>query len=225
MTPLTGFLAGRFGRNASSSPASPASPSRRCCCGMAQFPGTDRAVSNPARHVWRGLVPLSPIRADRHQPPGASGLAMALFGIASWSDLSSARSSVAGSPRITAGAGFFYSQPPIGALAFLASRLSSRQPTERRWQSWTVRLRYLELPPLAPCKSCSIAANSSTGLGRRDLGSKASRRLGLLLVPRAHFPPRTSLREAGSFRDRNFAAGMAVYLYRWRHLSGLLALD
>jgi len=118
----------------------------------------------------------------------------------------------------------FYINLPIGALAFLG--ITAFLPdTDRNadakldWFGFAT----LSFANWAPCKSCSIAANSSTGLGSGEIwieGIIAGSAFYLFLVHT--FTADEPFVKPAVFRDRNFAAGMAfIFIVGVTYLASL----
>jgi len=137
MTPLTGFLAGRFGRKRLFLAAVAGFTVASMLCGMAQSLVQIVLFRTLQGMFGAALVPLSQSVLIDINPQERRGSAMALLASRSWSDPSWGQSSVAGSQRIILGAGFSTSTCRSEPSLSSASLLSCRTPTETPVRSWT----------------------------------------------------------------------------------------
>ena len=202
MTPPTGFLAGRFGLEASflASP-SPASPWRRCCAAWR------RALTQIVLfRVLQGafgaaLVPLSQTVLLGTYPRERQGFAMALFGIGVM--VGPVLGPVLGG-WLTENYSWrwvFYINLPIGIID-LARHHGLPAGVRRancQAEARLVRLRHAEPRASARCRSCSTAASRIDWFSSGEIMIEAIVAVSaLLFVPRPHLHGRQAIRAAGA---------------------------
>jgi MFS family permease len=136
MTPLTGFLAGRFGRKRLFLVAVTGFTVASMLCGMAQSLVQIVLFRTLQGMFGAALVPLSQSVLIDINPPARRGWRWHYSASPSWSDPCLAPSSVVGSPRITPGVGYSISTFRSEPLLSSASALSCRTPTATPVQSW-----------------------------------------------------------------------------------------